>query len=134
MKELIILLALVAIAKSACTDTICCDLTCSSCSLCLGGNSTTDNMCCETNILAAGLSCSSNPPPCITNSTSSASKSVLEQFLAFIMDIPNIVFLSLCLVIVIAMCYACTCFGNKKPPVSYQEITWTDGTSWIKLE
>ncbi len=121
-------------AKSECTSLVCCDSSCISCSLCLGESSTTDDMCCETNILAANRPCNFYPPPCITNNTSTRSTTVLEQFLAFIVDGPNIVFLSVCLVITAAMCYACTCFGNKKPPVSYQDITWTEGTSWIKDE
>lgn len=132
--KLIIILALIYLAKSACTNMVCCDELCSSCSLCLNGNSTTNEMCCENNILAAARSCSFYPPPCVTNNTSTGSGTVLEQFLAFVTDIPNIVFLSLCLIILIAMCYACTCFGNKKPPIPYQDIIWVEGMSWIKDE
>jgi len=135
MKILFFVLSLffcLVLSGAVCNTVVCCASSCANCTICISGNSTNNALCCQNNILAANLSCSTNPVPCVGNIITSQS-STFEQFLAF-MSIPNIVFLSICGAIFLAMIYACTCFDNRKPPLQYSDITWSEGTSWVKEE
>ncbi len=131
----VILLAWIVSINAECTAKVCCASTCSSCPLCSGSNATKD-MCCEANILAANRPCANYSAPCVSNNTTNTTSnpSIIQNFIAFVTNIPNAIFLSICLIVVIAMCYACTCFGNKKPPVPYKDINWDEKQTWIKKE
>lgn len=127
---LTIFLTYIFLSKSDCDDLVCCPSVCNVCGACT--NSSDDDLCCATNILESNLSCTDYSPPCISNAT--VDDTSWDQFLTFITNIPNIIFLGICFIIMVSMCYACTCFGNKKPPIPYSDITWTEGESWIKID
>lgn len=126
-----ILLIVTGISANVCNDAVCCASSCSNCTTCGSENISISEMCCENNILAKNLSCADHPAPCV--GALPYNPTVLEQFIAF-MDIPNIVFISICGVLFIALMYACICFDSRKPPLKYNEIAWKDGISWIKDE
>lgn len=124
-----------------CNDLVCCPENCDNCTTCVGIIEY-DDLCCEKIILQNNMTCDDFTPPCIlTNTTNTTDanipvpdKAELDlngKILAFL-TLTNIILLSAGFIIFICSIYACTCFDKRVPPLNYTDITWKEGTSWIK--
>lgn len=158
-KYIIIITILFLVSNSwadLCTSQVCCDSSCSNCTTCIG-DPYIDSLCCDVTILSSGLTCDSNPPPCIlvvSASTSSSSTTghsstsgntdtgsndsyTLADFWSDVktfFTVEMIIIISIGGLLLICIIYACTCFDNRKPPLDYETITWQEGMTWYKNE
>ena len=88
-------------------DTICCDSSCGTCGQCYS-NTTLGDKCCYETILLMNKSCEFNLPSCV--------------YTSYFMFYELLIVCGISTLVSICLTYICCCFGEKKPPVSYNDI------------